>query len=111
MADYTFAALAPTHNVGAFSCGDQEIDDYLHNRAAAEQAGLQHALVFVHADRWGWKSAFPLNDYPLEQNDVLYARDFGTRNGELQRLFPDRAAYLARIGADGRAYLRRLAGD
>lgn len=77
-------------------------------REASERGQLHHALVFVHPDRWGWKSAFPLNEYPLERNDVLYARDLGPRNVELRRLFPDRVAYRARFGADGRAHLREL---
>jgi hypothetical protein len=77
-------------------------------REASERAELHHALVFVHPDRWGWKSAFPLNEYPLERNDVLYARDLGPRNPELRRLYPNRVAYHARFAADGRAHLREL---
>jgi len=77
-------------------------------REASERAQLHHALVFVHADRWGWKSAFPLNDYPLELNEVLYARDLGERNRVLRERYPDRVAYLARFGADGLAHLRQL---
>lgn len=49
MAQYTLAVLAPTHNVGAFSCGHVEIDDYLRRRAAAEQA-LGLCQVYVMAD-------------------------------------------------------------
>jgi hypothetical protein len=47
--EYTFTPLAPTHNVGAFSCGHAEIDDYLHNRAAAEQA-LNLSQIYVLAN-------------------------------------------------------------
>lgn len=49
MGKYTFAPLAPTHNVGAFSCGHGDIDDYLHNRAVAEQA-LNLSQIYVLVD-------------------------------------------------------------
>ena len=74
-------------------------------REAVERRDLDEALVFVHPQRWGWKSAFPLNDYPLERNAVLFAKDRGPGNERLRRLFPDRTAYRVRIGSDGRAYL------
>jgi len=74
-------------------------------REAVERRSLDAALVFVHPQHWGWKSAFPLNDYPLERNAVLFAKDRGHENERLRRLFPDRTPYRIRIGTDGRAYL------
>jgi GNAT superfamily N-acetyltransferase len=64
VADYTFTALAPTHTVGAFSCGDAEIDAYLHTRAAAEQA-LHLCQVYVMADAasrvWAYGTLSPVS--------------------------------------------------
>ncbi len=41
--------LAPTHVVGAFACGDADIDDFLHHRADIEQAaGLSQVYVTVN---------------------------------------------------------------
>jgi GNAT superfamily N-acetyltransferase len=42
--------LAPTHEVGAFVCGDAEIDHFLHHRAAAEQAA-RLSQVYVTTSR------------------------------------------------------------
>ena len=75
-------------------------------RELAREHHLHHALVFVANDQWGWKSGFPLNDYPLEDNDVLFARDLGARNAELEAAFPDRPSFLAVIRRDGSAVLR-----
>lgn len=41
--------LAATHKVGAFACGDAEIDHFLHDLAAAEQS-LRLSQVYVVAD-------------------------------------------------------------
>ena len=41
--------LVPTHKVGAFTCGDAEIDQFLHDRAAIEQA-LRLSQVYVTVD-------------------------------------------------------------
>jgi GNAT superfamily N-acetyltransferase len=64
VADYTFAALAPTHNVGAFSCGQVDIDDYFHSRAASEQA-LNLCQVYVMADSasrvWAFGTLSPIS--------------------------------------------------
>ena len=38
--------LAPAHKVGAFACGDRDIDTFLRERAAAEQA-LRLSQVYV----------------------------------------------------------------
>lgn len=64
MSHYTFAVLAPTHNVGAFSCGHAEIDDYLHNRATQEQAtGLCQVYVVADAAHrvWAYGTLSPLS--------------------------------------------------
>ncbi len=64
MADYSFTVLAPTHNVGAFSCGNTEINEYLHNRALAEQA-LSLSQVYVMIDAasrvWGYGTLSPIS--------------------------------------------------
>lgn len=41
--------LAPTHEVGAFTCGRPEIDDFLQNRARVEQAA-RLSQVYVTAN-------------------------------------------------------------
>lgn len=41
--------LAPTHVVGAFTCGDAEIDDFLRTRARIEQA-IGVSQVYVSAN-------------------------------------------------------------
>jgi len=41
--------LAPTHKVGAFACGDADIDRFLHDLAVAEQA-LGLSQVYVVSD-------------------------------------------------------------
>ncbi len=59
------------------------------------QADLQHALVFVHADRWhdyadlGW-----LNAPHLADGNVIFAYDFGPLgNAAVINAFPDRQVY------------------
>lgn len=76
-------------------------------REATREAGLRDALVFVEPGGWSWKSAFPLNELPLDENDILFARDLGPRNPELVAAYPDRVAY--RLGrGDGEPVLERL---
>jgi len=41
--------LTPTHKVGAFTCGDADIDGFLHDRAGIEQA-LRLSQVYVTVD-------------------------------------------------------------
>jgi hypothetical protein len=44
--------LAPAHVVGAFACGDTDIDAFLHHRARAEQlAGFSQVYVTANAAR------------------------------------------------------------
>ncbi|MBI4419777.1 MAG: GNAT family N-acetyltransferase [Gemmatimonadetes bacterium] len=50
--EYNFTVLAPTHDVGAFSSGRPEIDEYLLHRASVDQA-LNLCQVFVMADDSG----------------------------------------------------------
>ena len=61
---YTFAVLAPTHDVGAFSSGREEIDQYLADRARVDQA-LNLCQVFVVADKnqrtWGYATLSPVS--------------------------------------------------
>ncbi|HEU4565473.1 MAG TPA: hypothetical protein VFS05_12510 [Gemmatimonadaceae bacterium] len=78
-------------------------------RDAVAARGLDDALVFVSGENWGWKSAFPLNEYPLERNRVLFAKDRGAENAALAAQFPKRATYALRIGRGRRVEIRPLA--
>ena len=64
MADYRFTVLAPTHNVGAFVCGDADIDAYLRERAVIEQ-DLNLCQVYVIADAadrvWAYGTLSPVS--------------------------------------------------
>ena len=64
MADYTFTALAPTHDVGAFACGNADIDDYLHHRAQTEQAlslCQVYVMVDAHLKVWAYGTLSPIS--------------------------------------------------
>jgi hypothetical protein len=59
------------------------------------QAGVHHALIFVHTEIWqdyadlGWLNAPTLSD-----GDLIFAHDFGAPgNARLIEAFPDRAVY------------------
>lgn len=61
------------------------------------QAGIHHALVFVHTDEesgsFDYTSAFILND-PLLQGDIVYALDLGAeQNPRLMSEYPGRSYY------------------
>ena len=61
------------------------------------QAGIHHALVFVHTDEesgsFDYTSAFILND-PLLQGDVIYALDLGPdQNPRLMAQYPGWSYY------------------
>jgi hypothetical protein len=92
------------------------IPEYSHNyreassviRTAIHREGLTRAVVFVANDRWAWKSAFPLNEYPLQRNDVLLAKDRGAENLILLREYPGRTAYLLRRGKGSKVELTTL---
>ena len=77
-------------------------------REAVEQAGFERALVFVASDQWGWKSGFPLNEYPLGRGSVLYAQDRGEENALLRAAHPQRSAWLATRHADDSVSLEAL---
>ena len=71
-------------------------------RAAVNDRGLSNAVVFVaQGGLWGWKSAFPLNTYPLDRSSVIYAKDLGAQNEQLVRRFPERQFYLAQVRGSG----------
>lgn len=80
-------------------------------RRAVAARDLDRALVFVSQDHWGWKSGFPLNEYPLERNDVLFARDLGAENARLIARHPGRSLWRARVAADGSAELERIGSE
>ena len=118
MADYTFTALAPTHNVGAFSCGEAEIDDYLHQRAAAEQA-LNLCQVYVMADDafrvWAYGTLSPISvnvDGGLLQAVGLSHAPYRAIGGYLVgRLGVERALQKQGIGPSVVARLARIAAQ
>ena len=68
-------------------------------RDAVQEQGLSNAVVLVAQDTrtWAWKSAFPLNEYPFERSNVIYAKDLGAENLRLRQQFPDRAFFHARV--------------
>ena len=71
-------------------------------RSAVKDRGLSNAVVFVEqGGLWGWKSAFPLNTYPLDRNPVIFAKDLGPQNQQLAQRFPDRQFYLAQVSGRG----------
>lgn len=80
-------------------------------RDAVREAGLDRALVFVAGDRWGWKSAFPLNELPIGSGAVVFAQDLGPRNETLRARFPRRTAWRARIRPDDTVELVPLGPD
>lgn len=77
-------------------------------RDAVRAQGITDAIVFVESGGWAWKSAFPLNGYPLEENDVLFARDRGEENRRLVERFPGRAAFRLRVGPGERVAIEPL---
>ncbi|MBL8977426.1 MAG: hypothetical protein JNM53_03375 [Gemmatimonadetes bacterium] len=79
-------------------------------RDAGSVTKLTNALVFVDEARWGWKFTFPLNDYPLEANRVLFVRDSAALNPRVAERFPGRQSYRLTIERDGGVTLTPLAG-
>jgi len=66
--------LAPNHEVSAFTCGDVEVDRYLRDRAAIEQA-LRLSQVYVTVDRDDAVSAFfTLSPITVRVDPSLLAR-------------------------------------
>jgi hypothetical protein len=72
---------------------------------AIKKQRLSGALVFVAPDNWAWKSAFPLNSYPLDGNDVLLARDRQALNAAVIDAFPNRTVYYLREVSPGEVRL------
>lgn len=54
-------------------------------------AGLEDALVFVPGDTF--RSVFLENTTPVDDGEVVYARDLGDRNPELMARYPERAHF------------------
>jgi hypothetical protein len=73
---------------------------------AVEKAGIHKALVFVETGAWSWKSAFPLNRYPLDTADLLFARDRGPANAQVIAEFPNRSVYYLAIGPADQVNIR-----
>jgi hypothetical protein len=70
-------------------------------RDAVRVRQLTDAVVFVDEGGWGWKAAFPLNDYPLADNRVLFARDSAPLNHEVMARYPGRQYLSLIIDRDG----------
>ena len=70
-------------------------------REAVQSNRLSNAVVFVSDQGWGWKSAFPLNNYPLAEQPVIFAKDLGPQNQQLAQRFPDRQFYMAQVSGRG----------
>ena len=76
---------------GQYRGGGTVLRDYV------QEQRITNAVVFVESSNWGWKAAFPLNDYPLERNDLIFARDLGERNQLLMNHFRGRRFYHCRV--------------
>lgn len=76
-------------------------------RRAVEDAGLGRSLVFVEPGDWAWKSAFPLNEYPLETNQVLFVRDLPETRDEALAQWPNREVWSLTISG-GQVHLEPL---
>jgi hypothetical protein len=68
-------------------------------RDAVRRQGLTNALVFVADGNWAWKSAFPLNQYPLGKGSIVFARDRGADNQQVQQQFPGRTTYYLSVNS------------
>ena len=77
-------------------------------REAVKSNQLSNAIVFVSDQGWGWKSAFPLNNYPLAEQPVIFAKDLGPQNTILMRRFSGRDFYRLEVGRRDRIDLRRI---
>jgi len=70
-------------------------------REAVRVRGITDAVVFVNEAGWGWKAAFPLNNYPLAANRVLFARDSAPLNPQVMAEYPERTYFSLTIQPDG----------
>ncbi len=77
-------------------------------RRAVEAAGLGRALVLVAPGQWAWKSAFPLNEHPLERSRVLFARDLPSSREALLAAHPGRELWRLTRHRDDSVTLERL---
>lgn len=77
-------------------------------RRSVREHGLRDALVFVESGDWAWKSAFPLNEYPLGRGTVIFARDMGAANREVAARFPGRSLYRLRVVGGRRVELEPI---
>jgi hypothetical protein len=73
---------------------------------AVRRAGITRAVIFVEPGSWSWKSAFPLNRYPLERADLLFARDRGAANSEVLAKFPGRPVYYLAVEGSNKVTIR-----
>jgi hypothetical protein len=64
---------------------------------AVRQAGITRGVIFIEPGSWSWKSAFPLNRYPLERADLVFARDRGEDNADVLEKFPGRPVYYLAV--------------
>jgi hypothetical protein len=60
---------------------------------AVRKAGITRGVIFIEPGSWSWKSAFPLNRYPLDRAGLVFARDRGEDNAEVLERFPGRPVY------------------
>jgi len=77
-------------------------------REAVRVSQITDAVVFVGDGGWGWKAAFPLNDYPLQRNKVIFARDSAGINERVMARHPGRHYYGLVIARDGQVRLSPL---
>ena len=110
---FRFTVLAPTHVVGAFSCGRAEIDDYLKNRASIEQQlSLSQVYVLVDDDQrvWAYGTLSPVTvqiDEALLKTIGIHSAPYRSIGGYLLgRMGVDRTTQSKGIG---RAVVARLA--
>jgi hypothetical protein len=67
----------------------------LNGLQAVQLAGIHHAVVFqVQGSSYWWPygGVFPQNS-PLLNGDIIWARDLGSQDKQLMRLYPDRRYY------------------
>lgn len=73
---------------------------------AVRRARIRRAIVFVEAGSWSWKSAFPLNQYPLDAAEVIFARDRGNENTDVIARFPSRTIFYLAVGPANQVVIR-----
>jgi len=93
---FRIEGLTPTHQVGAFSCGDPEIDDYLHTRALFEQGqGLSRVYLLIEGEQVV-RGYFTLSPLSIRLDEALL-----TTVGLASASYPAIGGYLlGRLGVD-----------